>query len=375
MGEHMNLKQRTLGRRIPVLFAALALTVAACGGDTAAPAPAPAAPAPAPEAPAPDPNAPPENVLRGKTIEFVVPFNPGGGYDTYARLLAPELERVLEATVTVSNIPGAGGLVALNQTWTGRTDGTLIQIVEGASALLAELAGQDEVLFRAAEFEWLSGVLGEPTVITTSADGPIKDLPSLIAAGAANGAIRLTSTGVMNSHSVAGLVFERALGVPVQIIGGFNGTDDAFAAVLRGEADGLLASVGTGTRYARAGEGTIIVSLSKERSLFSPDIPALGEQNVAADAQPLVQMQSDIADITRAIVAPPGTDAAAVAVLRWAFEQVLTNEQFLADALSQGRDLEWRSGEEITRMVEAALLATPPAYLALIEETFERAAG
>lgn len=374
MGEKMFVNQRTIGSRLPVLFAALALTMAACGGgDTAAPAPA--APAPAPAAPAPDPDAPPENVLKGKTINFVVPFNAGGGYDQYARLMAPEVARYLEADVVVSNVPGAGGLVALNQTWAGRTDGTVIQIVEGASALLAELTGDEAVLFEATKFEWLTGVLGEPTVITTSAEGPLQDLDALIAAGAANGTVRLVSTGVMNSHSVSGLLFEKALGVPVQIIGGWNSTNDAFAAVLRGEADGMLASVGTGRKHQDDGEGTMVVSLSNARSFVAPDVPALGELDVAADSRPLIDMQSNIAEITRAVVAPPGTDAAAVAVLQWAFEQVLTDEAFIASVLEQGRLMEWRSGEMIRGMVEAALLEAPQSYLDLISETVERASS
>ena len=377
----MSRARRVRKTRIVSSIAALALVVAACGGAEEEVDEGPSEEveepeeAEEPEEPDEEPEAEAESVLAGATIEFVVPFNPGGGYDTYARLIAPELESALGATVTVSNVPGAGGLVALNQTWAGRTDGTLIQIVEGASALLAELSGQEEVQFQAAEFDWLSGVLGEPTVVTTSADGDITDIDSMIAAAERDGALRLTSTGVMNAHSVAGLVLERALGVPVQIIGGFDGTDAAFGAVLRGEAHGLLASIGTGSSFANAGEGNIIVSLSNERPGFAQDVVALGELDVDPDAVELIEMQSAIADITRAVVAPPGTDAAAVAELRAAFEQVLTDPAFLQEAADQGRDLEWRSGEEVQSMVVAALGSPPDAYLALIEETFERAAG
>ena len=50
----------------------------------------------------------------GKTVRFVVGFGPGGGYDAYARMLAPYLSKTLGATVIVENRPGAGGLLALN---------------------------------------------------------------------------------------------------------------------------------------------------------------------------------------------------------------------------------------------------------------------
>ena len=57
----------------------------------------------------------PMNFYKGKVIKLVVGYGPGGGYDTYARLLAPRIERETGATVVVENHPGGGGLVALNQ--------------------------------------------------------------------------------------------------------------------------------------------------------------------------------------------------------------------------------------------------------------------
>ena len=50
---------------------------------------------------------------KGKVITLLVGFNPGGGYDTYARLLAPFLEQRTGATVVVKNVPGGGSLVAM----------------------------------------------------------------------------------------------------------------------------------------------------------------------------------------------------------------------------------------------------------------------
>jgi tripartite-type tricarboxylate transporter receptor subunit TctC len=52
---------------------------------------------------------------RGKTVKIIVGFGVGGGYDTYARMLAPYLREQLKTTVIVENQPGAGGLSALNR--------------------------------------------------------------------------------------------------------------------------------------------------------------------------------------------------------------------------------------------------------------------
>ena len=70
----------------------------------------------------------------GKTVRMVVGYGPGGGYDAYARMIAPHLSKVLGASVVVENQPGAGGLVALNRIYAAAPDGLTIMIVNGTGA-------------------------------------------------------------------------------------------------------------------------------------------------------------------------------------------------------------------------------------------------
>ncbi len=57
-----------------------------------------------------------EAFYQGETIDLVVPYDPGGGYDVYARAIAPYLGECLGAEIVVKNEPGAGGLLASNAT-------------------------------------------------------------------------------------------------------------------------------------------------------------------------------------------------------------------------------------------------------------------
>ncbi len=72
-----------------------------------------------------------EEFYKGKTIEFVVGFNPGGGFDMLARVIAPFLERHTGATVTVKNIPGGGGTSANNSVFAAKPDGLTILVSHG----------------------------------------------------------------------------------------------------------------------------------------------------------------------------------------------------------------------------------------------------
>ena len=66
---------------------------------------------------------PEESYYKGKTVRIVVGYGPGGGYDVYARMIAPYLGKSLGTSVVVENQPGAGGITALNRIMTAAPDG------------------------------------------------------------------------------------------------------------------------------------------------------------------------------------------------------------------------------------------------------------
>src|SRR6476619_8390548 len=75
----------------------------------------------------------------GKTVRMIVGSGVGGGYDVFSRLIAPYLAKTLGATVIVDNVPGAGGLVALNKLYIAPPDGLQISLVQGTMAAVAQL--------------------------------------------------------------------------------------------------------------------------------------------------------------------------------------------------------------------------------------------
>src|SRR3954466_2868335 len=83
-----------------------------------------------------------EAYYKGKTVKMIVGYGPGGGYDAYARMIAPHLSKALGATVVVENQPGAGGLNALNRIFTAPPDGLQMMIVNGTAASMSQLLGE-----------------------------------------------------------------------------------------------------------------------------------------------------------------------------------------------------------------------------------------
>ena len=98
----------------------------------------------------------------GKTVRMIVGSGVGGGYDVFSRLIAPYLAKVLGTTVIVENVPGAGGLVALNKLYIAPPDGLQISLSQGTMAALAQLTGDQAARYDLAKFTYLSTVGAPP---------------------------------------------------------------------------------------------------------------------------------------------------------------------------------------------------------------------
>ncbi len=85
--------------------------------------------------------------FKGKTVTITVPYGAGGGYDTYARIMAPHFSRYLDATVIVQNKPGGGGMIGVNQVYAGAKDGTDLVFFQGTSIAANQLIGVNNVRY------------------------------------------------------------------------------------------------------------------------------------------------------------------------------------------------------------------------------------
>jgi len=91
-----------------------------------------------------------ESFYKGKTIRLIVGLAPGGGFDTYSRVIARHMGKHIPGnpTTVVDNMPGAAGLVAANFIYRiARPDGlTIGNFVGGLN--LQQLLGFPELNLR-----------------------------------------------------------------------------------------------------------------------------------------------------------------------------------------------------------------------------------
>lgn len=291
-----------------LVAASASVLLAACGGDGGlgeeAPVPGDAA--------ADDPGA----FFEGKNLTIIVPYNPGGGFDSFARLLEPHLEEELEGVqVTVENQPGGGGLIGANAVFQAEPDGLTIGIINYPGAVFAEATGADGVEFTNSQWTFFARLGAINPIVYTGEKSGYTDFESMIAA---DEPIRFGIGGVGSDAYYATVIMSEVLGFPAEIIAGYPGGGEADAALLVGEVDASVGSADA-TLSRIGGTGTHINALlSTEPNEKLPDVPLITEFG-DADQQEVLTALASIYDLERTLVGPPGMNEG--------------RAQFLADAI------------------------------------------
>jgi tripartite-type tricarboxylate transporter receptor subunit TctC len=309
--------------------------------------------------------------FKGETIDLVVPFDPGGGYDSYARQLAPELAKELDAKVVVINKPGAGGLLALNELTSAKPDGTTIEILNMTGALGSALAGADGVQYKPEDFDYVGQIGTEPDVVIAAADGDIKSYDDLVAT-AGKGGLRFAATGPGSNEYVDPLVLNTALGIKSKIVTGFGGSGEAALSLLQGNVDAYSRSLGSQLPTITSGDGVPILVLGSEKVSDFPDVPTILDVAKTDEERELLQFHADLLESGRTIAAPPNMDEKRLAELREAFAKVVQDPDFVAEGEQAGRPVTFKSGEDVQKTVDG-LMKAPEAYIDILKKAYEGA--
>ncbi len=306
---------------------------------------------------------------KGKTIRMVVGYSPGGGFDTFARLLARHLVNFIpgKPKIIVQNMPGAGSLVAANRVYAMKPGDGLTIVTFHFGTITLALSGEKTVTFDPLKYNWLGDptIGGLPQVLWIRGDLPIRTLEDL---KKRKEPLAFGATGTSSGASLAG-EFLRSLGLPVRNIYGYKGSARTMAALERKETDGRIMTQATmETIYTRhIDEGLVrpILSLGSDpRVKPLPGVATVANLKLNPDQRKLFEFLKSTWALLRLYAVPPGTPPERVRILREAFLKALKSPKLVKDAKRQGVVIAPISGEEVTKIVKR-LSQTPP-------ETIER---
>ncbi|MBX9741186.1 MAG: hypothetical protein K2X62_13985 [Beijerinckiaceae bacterium] len=281
--------------------------------------------------------------FKGKTVRLVVGYGPGGGYDVYARLIAPHISRHLGASVVVENQPGAGGITALNSTTVAPPDGLHMMIVNGAGAALAQLVGSSGVRYDLAKLGHLGTVAASPWIWLVAPESKIKTPQDAINAGRE---IMWSSSGPMDGLADGAQFTCEALKMPCKVVMGYGGSNQAALAVTRGEMDSIYVSDTSANNYVKSGQNRAVAAMARTRSRFFPDVPTIFElAKMTPEQEKLLDFHANIEDLGRILVVPPGMAPDRLAFMQDAVKKALTDPVVVAEGERTQRYIDFQDAE------------------------------
>ncbi len=275
----------------------------------------------------------------GKTVRMIVGSGVGGGYDVFSRLIAPYLAKTLGATVVVDNVPGAGGLVALNKLYIAPPDGLQVSLAQGTMASIAQLTGDQAARFDLAKFTYLATVGAPPGLWLVGPDSPIREVQQAIDA---KKKWRWASAGGTSGLGIGAAFTCEALNLDCHIVQGYKSSADAGLAVTRGEMDAVYVPESSANHFVKSKQNWALATISRTKSRFFQDRPTVFEAaKIAPDRLWAMDFLANLEGTGRLFMAPPGIPPARLAYLQAAVKETLLNPQLIAESVKMERIVEY----------------------------------
>jgi len=307
----------------------------------------------------------------GKSIRIIVGTAPGGGYDTYTRVIARHFGKHIPGnpTIIVDNMPGAGGLVAANHLYkVAKPDGLTIGHFVGGQ-FLQQLLAKPGIEFDALKFEYIGVPAQDNFVFGVAKTTGITGMEQWLASKTP---VKFGAIAAGDGTYDTPKVVEVALGLPIQIVSGYKGTAPIRLAFNSGEVGGLSNSWqsfrSTWRKELETGELIIVLQLSAKPHPDLPKVPLAMNLAKTDDSRKLIQAVAQAhGAAVRPYVLPPGTPKDRVEILRKAFMEAVKDPELLNEAGKANLEINPGSGEDLERNVKA-LLRLEPSLVARLKE-------
>ena len=301
-----------------------------------------------------------EDFYRGKTMQLLVPFSPGGYYDLSARLVARMLPDHIPGhpSIVVQNQPGGGGITGANRlATTVEKDGLTIATVSRGIPQLA-MVGDPNVAFDPMKLTWLGSLSSyedDGYLLVVNASHWARSIDDT----RGGRSIHLGGVGVGSTNTTFALMARDLLGMNIAEIRGFPGASDIWLAMERGEIDGqvvdLSAIMASRPNLWREGKLRVLVQFGrKTRLAASPDAPVARELVSKPDDRALLEFAESPFFMALPFAAPPNIPPERAKILREAFMKMALDPAFRAEMLKAGFLTSPIDGEAVTAILTEA---------------------
>jgi tripartite-type tricarboxylate transporter receptor subunit TctC len=304
-----------------------------------------------------------EEFYRGKTINLVIGFTPGGGYDLYGRTLARHLGKHIpgQPNIVAQNMPGAGSVRAAQYIYSvAPKDGTAIATFGRQMGITPLLT--PGVNFDGSKLTWLGSITNEVSTCVTWHTSTVKTWNDLL-----EKSVTLGGDAPGADPDVFALLYKNVFDAKIKLVSGYHGTAPIILAMQRGEVDGLCGLSWSTVKSRHLNwfkEKTINVlvqaALKKEPDLA--DVPLVLDMARNDEQRQILKIFLTSQEMARPFAAPPDVPADRKAALIRAFDATMKDLEFLAEAAKLNMDVNPLNAKGVDDIL-AELYATPKAVL------------
>jgi tripartite-type tricarboxylate transporter receptor subunit TctC len=281
-----------------------------------------------------------------KSIRMIVPFTPGGGTDTLARIVGNKLAESMKVSVMIENRPGAGGNIGTDAAAKSPPDGyTIVMSVTSILAINPSL--YSKLPYNAArDLTPVSTIATSPLVIVTAENSPYKTIADVIATAKAKpGTVTFGTPGNGTIAHMSGELLQRAAGIKMQHVP-YKGAAQALADLMGGQISLYFATAPAVASHIKGGKLRAVAVTSAKRSEDLPSIPTVSESGY----------QGFDATTWFGFLAPAGTPAPIITRLNTEINRALKTQEVRDKFRAEGSDILGGTPEEFAALLKADLV-------------------
>ena len=220
-----------------------------------------------------------QEAFPSKPVTLLVGFRAGGGMDTTASVLIPELEKALGQPVVKAVHPGGGGAKAAALLKEADPDGYTVALGATSTFAFNPVFLPDKTPYTWTDFEYLTGLVGSGESIMARADAPFDSWEEMIAY--AKDGNSLTYSGQTPFDRLLIKYLNQKEGIDIRHVP-TKGGSEAIKNILGGHTD-LSFTGGNHLKHYQEGKIKFLASLRPERLAAVPEVPSLTELGYPID--------------------------------------------------------------------------------------------
>jgi tripartite-type tricarboxylate transporter receptor subunit TctC len=303
-----------------------------------------------------------------KTVTLVAGFPPGGGYDTYVRVLARHYGRFVPGhpSVVPGNMPGAGSMTAANRIYNDQpNDGSVLGMF-ASSVVMEPLLGDKAARFDPAKFSWIGsmsqdvaycGVWQTPGAALTFDDMLRQGGKETIFGGGAPAAITY-------QHP---MILKNVLGANIRVIPGYAGTRDIDLAMHRGEVNGECGFYASSIKAqflddVKSSRLKLVIQMGPHKSNAFGNIPSVFDYAKTDEQRAVLELYFNQLVLGRPLAGPPDVPPDRLAALRQAFMATMKDKDFRAEADRVGLEIDPATADEVEKLLQHFATFSPDIF-------------